>query len=96
MEQYEHWRRTIEIEVSYREIYGKKSVWKVGDKIFIDKNGHAINHCGYELLKKVLYNIDFLQETEKSDKHKMLTIKSTKINFDLLFVNLLVIIHLCC
>lgn len=65
MERYERWRQAIETEVAYREREGRKPVWKVDDKIFFDNNGHAINHCGYGLLKKVLLNIDFSQEDSK-------------------------------
>jgi hypothetical protein len=42
-----------------RELYRKRNVWKVKDNIILDNNGHAINHCGYILLQKVLEKIDF-------------------------------------
>lgn len=59
LEGYENWRKAVETELMWRELYRKRNVWKVKDNIILDTNGHAINHCGYSLLQEVLEKIDF-------------------------------------
>lgn len=59
MEGYKNWRKTVESEVMWYQRNHIRNVWKVGDKVIFDHNGHAINHCGYKLLQAALEQIDF-------------------------------------
>lgn len=61
---YEEWKRQVECENEWRTYRGQRAVWKIGRITVVDKNGHAINHCGYELLKEVLKKLDFGDRTE--------------------------------
>jgi hypothetical protein len=59
MEGYENWRKAVESEVMWHQREHSRNIWKVGDKIVADYNGHAINHCGYKLLQAALEQVDF-------------------------------------
>lgn len=59
MEGYENWRKAIESEVMWHQRDHKGNIWKVGDNVIVDYNGHAINHCGYKLLQAALEQVDF-------------------------------------
>lgn len=65
---YENWRKSVESEIMWRQLDGKRNVWKVKDKIVLDNNGHAINHCGYKLLQAVLEKIDLDSIEPKGEK----------------------------
>lgn len=56
---YEKWKQDIECDVMWRRYSGKRDIWEVGERTVVDKNGHAINHCGYNLIKEALSRLDF-------------------------------------
>ena len=57
-EAYERWRHSLENDIMWRQMAGEKNRWNVNGKLIFDSNGHAINHCGYDLLKAVLEKMD--------------------------------------
>ena len=57
-EAYENWRHSLENEIMWRQMAGKRNKWVINGNLIFDKNGHAINHCGYDLLQDVLEKID--------------------------------------
>ena len=57
-EAYERWRHSLENDIMWRQMAGEKNRWSVNGKLIFDSNGHAINHCGYDLLKAVLEKMD--------------------------------------
>lgn len=59
LEGYEKWRKAVESEVMWHQRENSRNIWKVGDKVIADYNGHAINHCGYKLLQAALERVDF-------------------------------------
>lgn len=42
----------------WRQMAGKRNRWSVNGNLIFDSNGHAINHCGYDLLQDVLERMD--------------------------------------
>lgn len=53
-EAYEKWRYSLENDIMWRQMAGNKNRWNVNGNLIFDRNGHAINHCGYDLLLDVL------------------------------------------
>ena len=57
-EEYKNWRHSLEKDIMWRQMAGKRNRWSVNGNLIFDSNGHAINHCGYDLLQDVLERMD--------------------------------------
>lgn len=59
MKSYSEWRKAIADEI--RAMEQTTAVWNVNGHVIIDCNGHALNHCGYELIERALHHACFDQ-----------------------------------